>query len=148
MTVVRMLADAATTRRARRPSLHCITVLAPHRLKTLYQIANANRIGLAMPMTGDRIGSSRRFDQDVRPKDSRRNLYRCHLRNRNALFAAAEQTPLHAAHAQRADHDARRKPQISFGPAARAEVLVGSSGAWGRRIWTGFSLTHSRAPLF
>src|SRR5260221_615047 len=64
MTVVRMLADAATTRRARRPSLHCITVLAPHRLKTLYQIANANRIGLAMPMTGDRIGSSRRFEQD------------------------------------------------------------------------------------
>src|SRR5208337_866299 len=96
-----------------------------------------------MAVTGDRIGASRGLNQNVRPKDSRRNLHRSYLGNRNAFLVAAEQTLLHAAHAQRADHDAGRKPQVSPGPAARAEGLIGSG-----RTGTARSYTHSSAPFF
>src|ERR1019366_10265268 len=117
--------------------------LAPACLKAFDQVADAQRVGFAMAVTGDQIGASGRLNQDIRPKDSRRNLHRSYLGNRNAFLVAAEQTPLHAAHAQRADHDARREPQVPPGPAARAEGLIGNS-----RIGTRRSYTHSSAPFF
>src|SRR5208282_908465 len=117
--------------------------LAPGCLQAFDQIPDAQRVGFAMTVTGDRIGASRRLDHNVRPKNSRRNLHRSDLGNRNALLVAAEQTLLHAAHAQRVDHDARRKPQVPLGPAARGKGLIGSS-----RIGTRRAYTHSRAPFF
>src|SRR5208283_3302757 len=116
-----------------------------------------------MAVTRNRIGASGRLNQNVRPKDSRRNLHRSYLGNRNAFLVAAKQTPLHAAHAQWANHDARREPQISLGPAARGEGLIGTSRNWTRRnwtrrnwtrrnwtrrIWTCRTYTHSSAPFF
>src|SRR5208282_1815903 len=117
--------------------------LAPGRLQAFDQIPDAQRVGLAMTVTGDRIGASRGLNQNVRPKNSRGNLHRSDLGNRNAFLAAAEQTLFYAAHAQRADHDARRKPKVPLGPAARAEGLIGCN-----RIWTARTYTHSSAPFF
>src|SRR5713101_5569275 len=97
-------------------------------LKAFDQVADAQRVGFAMAVTGDRIGASGRFNQNVGPKNSRRNFHRSYLGNRNAFLVAAKQTPLHAAHTQRADHDARREPQVPPGPAARGEGLIGSNG--------------------
>jgi len=117
--------------------------LAPGRLKAFDQIPYAQSVGFPMAMTDDWIRAPGRLNQNVRPKDTRRNLHRSDLGNRNALLVAAEQTPLHTAHAQRVDHDARRKPKIPLSPAAGGEGLVGRS-----RIWTGRSYTHSSAPFF
>src|ERR1035437_6140528 len=110
--------------------------LAPGRLKAFHQIADAHPVPFAIAVTGDWIRASGRLNHNVRPNHSRRNLYRSDLANRNALLVAAEQTPLHAAHAQRADYDTRRTPQIPLRPAARGKGLFGS-----RRIRTGRGLT-------
>src|ERR1035437_5803086 len=111
--------------------------LAPGRLKAFHQIADAHRVAFAMAVTGNRIRASGRLNHSVRPNHSRRNLYRSDLANRNALLVAAEQTPLHAAHAQRADYDARWKPQIPLRPAARCNGIFGSSGSAARPAWEG-----------
>src|SRR5260370_14244683 len=122
--------------------------LAPPRLKAFHQIADAQCVGLAMTVTGYRIAASGRLNHNVRPNHSRRNLHRSDLGNRNAFLVAADQTPLHTAHAQRADHDARRRPQVPSGPAARGKGLFGSSRIRTGRTWTGGGYTHSSAPFF
>ena len=139
--------------RARRPPLHCMIhpqprALVPCRLKTFHQIADAQRVGFAMTVTGDGVGASGGFNKDVRPNHSRRNLHRRYLGSRNAFLTATKPTPLHTAHTQRADHDARGEKQVSPGPAARAEGLFGSSGIGNGRIWPRGSYTHSSAPFF
>jgi len=82
----------------------------------------------AMPVTGDRIRPSGRVNQNVGPENPRRNSHRSDLGNRNALFVAAKPTLLHAAHAQRIDHDARREQQIPFVQRLALNVSSGATG--------------------
>src|SRR5580704_16800789 len=86
--------------------------LAPGRLKTFNQVADAQRICFTMAVARNWIGTSAGLNHNVRPNHSRRNLHRSYLGDRNALFVAAEETLHHAAHAKRADHDECRKPEV------------------------------------
>src|SRR5579862_5755296 len=76
-------ADGPTT-----PVLHLQLFLARRRLIRLDQVADPLGISFAMPVTGDRIGSARRVNADIRPQNTGRNLYRRDLRNRDTLFHA------------------------------------------------------------
>ena len=60
------------------------------RLVGLDQIAYPPCVGLAVPVAGDGIGPAGRFDSDLRPEHTGRNMYRCHFRHGHALFVAAE----------------------------------------------------------
>ena len=119
------------------PGVDGVRPLVPRGLITLNQIADAQCIRFSMAVTCDRIRSSRRLNQNVRPENSGCDLHRSNLANRNTFLVAAEPAFLHAAHAQRADHDARRKPEISPGPPARAVSFLGTSRIRTRLILTG-----------
>src|ERR1700678_578070 len=93
----------------------------------LDQVANPLRIALAVAAAGDRVRPARRVDTDGRPNDSSGNLYRCDLGNGDAFFAAPEKSRLHLNHVQRIHHNANRKEEVSFGPAAgNKNLTIGS----------------------
>src|SRR5262250_1608370 len=95
--------------------------LAPAGWKTLHQIPNADRIGLAVAVAGDRVGASSGLDKNVRPEDTGRNFHGGDLRDRDAFLGAAEPAPLQPAHAQIVDNDSYREQEIAPGPAAGGE---------------------------
>ena len=125
-----------------------LTVLAPGRLKAFDKVANAQCICFPMPVAGDGIRASGRFDQNVRPQNARRNLHRCYLGSGNAFFAAAEHPPFYPSDSQRIDYNPSREKKVSLGPAAGAETLIWGGCAEICRVWSRRSYTHSSAPFF
>ena len=78
----------------------------PRSLITLNQIADPLRISLPVPKAGDGIGPAGRLNTNRRPDQPGRNRDRRNLSDCNTFVIAAEGASLHAAHPQRADHDA------------------------------------------
>src|SRR6266566_289360 len=66
--ITRHLASLKRRRDTNRPST--TERLPPGCLKAFDQVADAQRVGFAMAVTGDRIGASARLNYDVGPKDS------------------------------------------------------------------------------
>jgi len=99
------------------------------RLIALDQLPDPLRIGLAMPMAGDRIGPACRLNHDVGPEDSGRNVHGCHLMDADAFFVASEQAGLDAAHMLGVDHDAGWKKQIALRPTAGGERFSVGNGS-------------------
>jgi len=97
------------------------------RLVLLDQIADALRVFLAVAVANDGIGAAGGLDDDFRPEDAGRDVHRCDLRHRDALFVRAEQARLYAADALRADDEFGGEEQVALRPSAGGERLSGSS---------------------
>src|ERR1039458_1676153 len=94
-------------------------------LVSLDQVADALRIRLAVPVAGNGVGPTGRFNHDLRPEHAGGNMHRSDLRNGNALFVAAEQAALHAGDTLRADDEPGRKQEVPLRPAAgRSEICT------------------------
>src|SRR4051812_23264253 len=95
-----------------------------------------------MAMAGDGIAAAGRINDNIRPHHARRNFDRSYLRNRDALFSAAEEARFYPAHTQTVDHDFCGKDEVAFGPTAGGESFAGTD--WVRTL----RYTHSSAPFF
>ena len=98
------------------------------------QIADALRIGFAVPVAGDGVGSARGLDANVRPDHAGGDVNGSDLRDGDALFIAAEQSRLHSAHPLRADHESGGENEVALRPAAGLKdfgLRAGSGSGWG-----------------
>src|ERR1700724_1649708 len=96
-----------------------------------------------MAVAGDGVSAPSRFDPNLRPKHSGRNVDRGNLRHGDGLIVTAKPPRLHSADAQWAHQNTGWEKKIALGPAAGGENL-------GRRIcrWCMGRYTHSSAPFF
>src|SRR5882724_8497208 len=103
------------------------------RLMRLDQIADALRVGFAVPVARDGIGSAGGLDANVRPDHAGRDVNGSDLRDGNALFIAAEQSRLHSSHRLRADDESGGEKEVVLRPAAGLKGLglgAGSGTGW------------------
>src|SRR5882757_10347955 len=91
------------------------------RLMGLDQVADALRVGFAVTVAGNGVGAAGGLDANVGPHHAGRDVHRGDLRHSDALFVAAEQARLHAAHSLRADDETSGEPEIALRPTAGLE---------------------------